>query len=92
MSAIRQPREGVPLHAHGTNGYTNYGCRCTVCTIANTRQGYRRRQERKAETARYGLPEGVTHGASAYGNWGCRCAICTAAWASTARRHGKAAA
>lgn len=64
--------------SHGASGYRSYGCRCDVCTAANTE---RARGERAARKARFAdnpnlAPHGSVH---TYGNWGCRCAACKAA-------------
>lgn len=56
---------------HGCNGYTNYGCRCEVCTEANRARSAARR---KAGV----IPAGTQHGASCYRNYGCRCDTCRA--------------
>jgi hypothetical protein len=44
---------GDPAVPHGTpGGYTNWGCRCTGCTRANTDKCLARRRDRKnASTA-----------------------------------------
>jgi len=57
--------------SHGTSGRYAEGCRCDVCTNANTertQRGKAARTERKPEV----------HNASTYVNWGCRCDDCTA--------------
>jgi hypothetical protein len=56
---------------HGYTAYLN-GCRCDVCTAANTAASRRRRA--KPITAKY-----VTHGISGYSQR-CRCELCATAW------------
>lgn len=58
--------------SHGTAGRYQKGCRCDVCTDANTernRLGIQSRIGREPEV----------HNASTYRNWGCTCDICTKA-------------
>jgi hypothetical protein len=49
--ALRE-REGPPP-SHGLSGYSNYGCRCAICTRANTERcyGYRVRHDRNKQVA-----------------------------------------
>lgn len=69
---------------HGTNGYTNVGCRCPVCCKAATAYAARRRAARTAMLA--ADPDATQHGrASTYTNWGCRCPFCREAHATEAR-------
>jgi hypothetical protein len=44
-------RRIMPAHAHGLNGYTNYGCRCGVCREANADHHYRRHEHRGGDKA-----------------------------------------
>jgi hypothetical protein len=60
-----------PLPAHGRSRYMR-GCRCDVCTAANTEYVRHRRHAP--------IPDTVTHGkASTYTNSSCRCDACTSA-------------
>ena len=74
----------VPDHAHGTNGYTNYGCRCPVCTEGQRAQQARYR-ERLAATDPANIPHGTTNG---YDNYSCRCTRCGSAKAASRNRGG----
>ena len=64
--------------SHGRSRYVNHGCRCDICTAANTEvamAGRRTRTERLAAD-----PTLAEHGRrSTYTNWGCRCEPCTEA-------------
>jgi hypothetical protein len=63
---------------HGKSGYTHGGCRCEVCTDANTAACLRRRRHRAERLA--SDPGLAPHGSSStYRNWGCRCKPCKAA-------------
>lgn len=44
---------GAEPPSHGVSGYSNYGCRCEVCTRANTERcfGYRTRYDRNRRAA-----------------------------------------
>ena len=66
---------------HGQTAYSHYGCKCEICTEANTKRVYRRRHERKPEdyTGEHGKQ-------SAYINWGCRCVDCSAAHAAMCKK------
>lgn len=69
-------------HGGSGNAYSNYGCRCLECRDANTARYERRREERRAMTARDEIPASVKHGSdSTYTNWGCKCEPCSTAHA-----------
>jgi hypothetical protein len=76
------PTKRVPDHAHGNNGYSNYGCRCGTCREARRvyQQDYR---ARLATTDPVAIPHGTTN---AYDNFGCRCDECCLAKAESRRR------
>lgn len=78
------PGDGDPRH--GTNGYTNLGCRCEVCRAANTANNLRTREDRKRRLEQD--PSIRPHGVeTTYLNYGCRCVPCTdAKRAADARR------
>lgn len=61
---------------HGTSGgYSNYGCRCALCSAANSAvclSGRKRRTEDET-------PEHVHGTTNGYSNYGCRCEPCTKA-------------
>lgn len=64
--------KSVPDHAHGTNGYANYGCRCEVCTTANTAA-----HRAASLSARSRPTPDHVHGTNnGYGYHGCRCGAC----------------
>lgn len=79
---------------HGTyGGYSNHGCRCELCTLANRtyKQNYYRRKTgsgprkptvERCPRSRGGVcPHDVPHGSySTYANHGCRCRECRDAW------------
>jgi hypothetical protein len=67
-----------PSPVHGKTGYLHYGCRCPVCTRANTD---RARVQRAVRLARMQAGDpAVPHGTpGGYTNWGCRCPGCTRA-------------
>ena len=76
--------------SHGASAYTNYGCRCVVCTRANRERVNRRRLERIAEPKD---PNDPRHGKSSfYRNHGCRCEPCTAANVAACRDYNRRAA
>lgn len=67
-----------PTPTHGVKGYVKYGCRCPVCTAANTRRAGIMRAARRVRVAQ-GDPA-VPHGTQGgYTNWGCHCKECTRA-------------
>jgi len=72
---------------HNASTYVNHGCRCDVCRESHAAAVNRRRKERKAQTARLGLPSYVQHGVSAYANWGCHCVVCRDDWNAYYRAH-----
>ena len=72
-----KPSGKLVVHGGSGTGYSNYGCRCEECTIANNKRVRRRIEERTGM-----LVKGGKHGkAATYSNWGCRCAECCAAHA-----------
>lgn len=76
MPACEEPPSPSPTH--GVQGYLYYGCRCPICTKANT---LRARVQRAARHERMmnGDPA-VPHGSpGGYTNWGCHCKECTKA-------------
>lgn len=64
---------------HGTNGYTNYGCRCSVCRTAWAEAQRELRLRRDPSTRPHGIE-------STYLNCRCRCDECKA---EHARREGE---
>lgn len=70
--------ETRPSPAHNAKGYVYYGCRCPVCTRANTDRANKQRAARAARVAQGdpAVPHGTTGG---YTNWGCHCEACTKA-------------
>lgn len=64
----------VPDHAHGLNGYTNYGCRCGTCRKANSDREKQNRQKRSQQPF-----SEIPHGLSGYTNYRCRCQTCRTA-------------
>lgn len=65
---------------HGRTRYVAYGCRCEVCTAANTEYATAARNRRIVRLLND--PSLATHGkASTYINWGCRCDECKVAGA-----------
>jgi hypothetical protein len=80
------PFDKIP---HGTNGYTNYKCRCEVCKTAASKREAGVRARRIARAKEH--PEIIPHGtANGYHNYGCRCVPCTGAHAA-AKQKEKAA-
>lgn len=67
-----------PSPAHGLMGYLYYGCRCPICTLANTRRAREQRSRRvlRMEAGDPAVPHGTPGG---YTNWGCHCTPCTKA-------------
>ena len=61
---------GTEPPEHGQSAYNHWGCRCNICTEANTDYHYERRHA--------GIRP-PSHGASGYNNYGCRCNICSEA-------------
>jgi hypothetical protein len=66
---------------HGTHGgYTNHGCRCDLCTAANTekQRAYRWRSGRNRPMAEYRASRTRTmnHGTRTAYKYGCRCDEC----------------
>jgi hypothetical protein len=63
---------------HGYNGYSNLGCRCSICRAANTdyNKSIRRVRARRIIADPSLRPHGVL---STYFNWACRCDECKAA-------------
>lgn len=81
----------VPDERHGTlTIYTNYGCRCIPCTVANRAKQFEQREYRFSRrvliNGRMVAVEAPTHGRNTYSNWGCRCEVCTDDWAVKHRR------
>lgn len=74
------PGDGAlkPSPVHGAMGYLHYGCRCPVCTAANTARAKRQRAARflRMKAGDPAVPHGTAGG---YSNWGCRCPKCTKA-------------
>lgn len=62
------PFEQIP---HGTNGYTNYACRCQTCRDANA-------AAQRDLVARWRENGPVSHGVAGYRS-GCRCETCKTA-------------
>lgn len=62
------------MATHGIKSTYNSGCRCNLCTEANTAycKKYRDRRVQAAATN----PDTVSHGITGYINWGCRCNVC----------------
>ena len=76
----------VPDHAHGNNGYSNYGCRCAICREA--RRVYQGRyRDRLAAIDPIAIPHGTTN---AYDNFRCRCEECCEAKAASRKPGGQA--
>lgn len=72
--------EGDPRH--GSNGYTNLGCKCDICRAANV-QNTKRGRERRRKTID---PNDPRHGdENFYFNYRCSCDLCKAAHAAAAR-------
>lgn len=68
---IEAARAGKLQVPHGLGGYTNYGCRCSVCRDA-AREWQRQRRSRR-------LMEGFDdqqHGTQTAYSAGCRCDVC----------------
>lgn len=62
----------------GTYRDPKNGCRCPLCTKANTDRTRRERQDRATRLA--ADPSLAPHGSyTTYTNWGCRCAPCVKA-------------
>jgi hypothetical protein len=66
---------------HGVTAYVHHGCRCPVCTAANTARHRparaRRWASRELIDGRLVATQAETHGTwSTYANWGCRCKPC----------------
>jgi len=73
----RRRRKGIQRQwAHGEAGYSKHGCRCDVCSAANSECGRRMRAELQSRPR-----EVVPHGSTGYKTYGCRCDVCTAAGA-----------
>lgn len=74
----------VPDHVHGTmNGYGNYGCRCGMCTAANSDHVAMQRHARfNAPT-----PDHVHGSDNGYTNYGCRCGGCREAHRAVNERY-----
>lgn len=93
-AGVKRPMEyvtnsGRRARKHGTLSTYAHGCRCELCSEANT--GFHRtaRQERAERLARD--PSIVVHGrASTYTNWCCRCLACITAHAEECRKHAEA--
>lgn len=64
----RTPFELIP---HGSNGYTNYACRCQACRDANA-------AAQRQLVARWRENGPVSHGVAGYRS-GCRCDTCKTA-------------
>lgn len=67
------------LAEHGTaSTYSNWQCRCSLCTDAHRADCGRNRRQRAERLA--ADPTVAPHGRnSTYTNWCCRCALCCAA-------------
>lgn len=62
---------------HGRTGYDRHGCRCEVCTAANTEHVRRVRERRKARLLASPAPESDPgHGTIGGYDAGCRCEAC----------------
>ena len=60
---------------HGTrSAYNHDGCRCEMCTKANTEH-----QRKQSERMRAKPKEEIPHGYNGYSNYACRCEVCRAA-------------
>jgi hypothetical protein len=70
-----------PLIEHGINGYVHYGCRCEICTAANTARIAAARARRLARP----VPSRVHGTLNGYNNYGCRCERCTEAHSADLR-------
>lgn len=82
----RLARRDTAYFKHGASGYSNWGCRCDVCTAAHSAKMRRARQVR-IQKMLAGDPA-VPHGtASGYVSWGCRCDPCVAAAAAARAEH-----
>jgi len=62
----------VSNRSHGTAGRYAEGCKCDICTDANTERIYIAKAKREGR-------EPTVHNASTYRNWGCECDICVQA-------------
>jgi len=76
----------APVDVHDAATYTNHGCRCDECRVANRTQVAAGRARRYRITADNGgvAPTGK-HNETTYSNWGCRCRVCTTAHAAAVR-------
>lgn len=75
----------TPNFTHGYSGYTNYRCRCVVCTEANrlrqreARAFWRKSREDIRATGHEQVVRNISHGISGYTNYSCRCTTCVTA-------------
>lgn len=67
----KQKRKIVQGIEHGLSGYTNYGCRCRVCTEANRRHHQDYRARRYAGNPLCDMPNCHRLQSRAYGNGLC---------------------
>lgn len=67
-------RRKLKIRSHGRRGYTVHGCRCKICTAANTKEKRRQRLRSHKTTLNNDDPR---HGTRAgYFDFGCRCERC----------------
>lgn len=57
--------------SHGTPGRYTAGCKCDICTDANTKRNAIGKAKRVGRRP-------LVHNASTYRNWGCNCTVCRA--------------
>ena len=75
------------IQEHGKARYDR-GCRCTVCTAANTDRARRQRADRLARTIANGWIAPIDkHGYTTAENWYCRCDVCRAGIAERNRAY-----
>lgn len=78
-------RRATAAFKHGASGYTNWDCRCDICSAAHTAKLKKARESRIARM-KAGSPD-VPHGTSSgYMSWNCRCDACMAASAADRAR------
>lgn len=75
---------------HGTNGYTNLGCRCPKCKAANATWQWNARERRRLNLAN--LPDSAHGDPSTYTNHMCRCQRCKTAHAKLRKAQNERAA
>lgn len=74
---ILTPSGNLVTHGGSGSGYSNYGCRCEECCVANSKR--KRELDLERQKAADGMPSEVVHGLQGYVRWKCRCKVCKAA-------------